>query len=282
MVPVPVIMHFFEDIEDGVYDGFPAPGFSLQKIENESITEKYGIDSPQTGVLVTGVTYESPSYNVIFPEDIIFAVDGYEVAGDGTIELRAGTRTSLSYLFQKCQIGEPIPLTIIREGEEITVELILDQTIHDQVLVAEEVYDVRPEYFIYGGLVFTPLSLNFLKIWGSEWYNQSYDYFTQYYFYNNQKTEEKESIVVLSIVLSSSVNSGYEDFSLEIVDKVNGIPIRSFREFVDLVDNATGEFIEFRTNLGHVIILNRDEVAASSSEIMYTYRIGSEDRYLRE
>lgn len=282
MVPVPVIMHFFEDIEDGEYNGFPAAGLRWQKIENKALTLQYGIAEEQTGVLIRSVAYHSPAFGIILPEDVITRISGYEVAGDGTIELREGTRTSLSYLFQEKQIGESISLTVIRNREEVQVELILDKTGHDIVIVAEAAYDVKPEYFIYGGLVFTPLSLDFIKIWGREWYNYSYDYFTQYYLYRNSKTEGKEDIVVLSDVLSAPVNTGYEDYYMEIIEEVNGEPVFSFTQFVELVDNTEGEFIQFRTNLGNIIILDREEAIAANPDILYTYGIQAGDRYLRQ
>ncbi len=38
VIPVPVIEHFLEDMEDGVYNGFPSAGFSYQTIRNEAFT----------------------------------------------------------------------------------------------------------------------------------------------------------------------------------------------------------------------------------------------------
>jgi len=282
VVPTPVIMHFFEDIEDGEYDGFPSAGFNWQGIENESITDKYGIGDPQTGILVNSTTYDSPSFESLFPGDVVMEVDGYEVAGDGTIELREGTRTPLSYLFQERHIGESISVSVIRDGELMSLELILDKTLHDLVMVAKVTYDVKPVYVIYGGLTFTPLSLNFLMIWGDDWFTRSYDYFAAPYKFGNRKTVEQDGIVVLGSILSAPVNSGYEDYSFQIVEKVNDEPVTGFAQFVELVDNAEGEFIEFMTNLGNIIILDREEAITANPGILRNYSIQGEDRYLGE
>ena len=282
VVPTPVIMHFFEDIEDGEYDGFPSAGFNWQGIENESITDKYGIGDPQTGILVNSTTYDSPSFESLFPGDVVMEVDGYEVAGDGTIELREGTRTTLSYLFQERHIGESISVSVIRDGELMSLELILDKTLHDLVMVAKVTYDVKPVYVIYGGLTFTPLSLNFLMIWGDDWFTRSYDYFAAPYKFGNRKTVEQDGIVVLGSILSAPVNSGYEDYSFQIVEKVNDEPVTGFAQFVELVDNAEGEFIEFMTNLGNIIILDREEAITANPGILRNYSIQGEDRYLGE
>ena len=164
----------------------------------------------------------------------------------------------------------------------MSLELILDKTLHDLVMVAKVTYDVKPVYVIYGGLTFTPLSLNFLMIWGDDWFTRSYDYFAAPYKFGNRKTVEQDGIVVLGSILSAPVNSGYEDYSFQIVEKVNDEPVTGFAQFVELVDNAEGEFIEFMTNLGNIIILDREEAITANPGILRNYSIQGEDRYLGE
>jgi len=39
-----------------------------------------------------------------------------------------------------------------------------------QHLVAEDRYDVKPTYYIFGGLLFVPLTRDYLKTWGQHWW----------------------------------------------------------------------------------------------------------------
>jgi len=41
MVPIPVIRHFFDDLKDGTYDGYPSLGVGLQDMENKGLRKYY-------------------------------------------------------------------------------------------------------------------------------------------------------------------------------------------------------------------------------------------------
>lgn len=273
VIPVPVIRHFFEDIEDGNYDGFPSAGFSYQTIRNTAFSERFSIEEEQAGVIVTRIANASPAAEVLEPGDVIMKMDGRSVAGDGTVEFRPGSRTSLNYMVNRRQIGETVPFEIIRDGIPETVEVTLSATVHDLTLVSDKIYDIPPEYFIFGGIVFLPLTLNYLEEWGRDWHLNTVDYLSYPLLFDNWRTADREEIVVLSFMLPAEVNTGYEGISCEIIETVDGIPIRSFSQFVEIVDSGTDRFLELITSLGNIVILNREEAVAASDEIMTRYSI---------
>ncbi len=279
VIPVPVIEHFFEDMEDGKYDGFPSAGFSYQTIRNEAFSASFSIPQEQTGVMITKLAFDSPAGQVFESGDILMAIDGRPVAGDGTVELRSGSRTRLDYMVNRHQIGETIPVNIIRDGVSLSVEMTLNTTLHDLTVVPNKIYDTPPEYHIFGGIVFMPLSLNYLESWGYDWYLNAVDYLTYPFLFDNWRTESREEIVVLTFILPAEVNTGYESLQNEIVATVNGVEIVSFSQFVQLVDSETDTFIEFTTSLGSVIILDREEAIAANRGILARYGI-TRDRLL--
>ncbi|MCK5130896.1 MAG: trypsin-like peptidase domain-containing protein [Candidatus Sabulitectum sp.] len=282
VIPVPVIEHFFNDIEDGKYDGFPSAGFSYQTIRNEAFSTMFGIRQEQTGVMITKLAFGSPAAEVLEPGDILLQIDGRAIAGDGTVELRSGSRTRLDYMVNRHQIGETISLEIIRDEDGIrhTVEMKLNTTLHDLTVVPNKIYDTPPEYFIFGGTVFMPLSLNYLESWGYDWYLNAVDYLTYPFLFDNWRTESREEIVVLTFMLPAEVNTGYESLKNEIIVAVNGVPVRNFSQFVELVDEGTDTFLKLATNLGNIIVLDRPEAIATNDEIMTRYGI-IRDRVLR-
>ncbi len=273
VIPVPVIKHFFEDIEDGIYDGFPSAGFSYQTIRNPAFSERYGIEEEQVGVIVTRTAYGSPAAVVLEPGDVILKIDGRPIAGDGTVEFRSGSRTRLDYMVNRCQIGETIPLEIVRNGIPERVEITLNKTLSDLILVSDRIYDVPPEYFIFGGVVFLPLTLNYLEEWGRDWRMNTVDYLSYPFLFENWQTEDREEIVILSFLLPAEVNTGYEGINYEIVEAVNGTSVRSFSHFVEMVDTGTDPFLELTTNLGNIIILDRADAIAAEEEITTRYGI---------
>jgi len=273
VVPVPVIRHFFQDIEDGVYDGFPSAGLAFQNISNPAITDMYSIAEEQTGVLVIGTAFGSPAAQVLEEGDVILELDGFTIAGDGTVQIASGIRTTLDYLITRRQVGETVTMLIVRDGREITLEMTLEETFEDLCLVPHKEYDRLPRYYIYGGLVFEPLSLNYLESWGSEWYNNALDYLSMPYRYNNWRTEDRSRIVIITYVLPSEVNTGYQSVRNEIVSSVDGESVSGFHHLIELLESAEGEFVTLRTNLGNMIILDRLEALAANDEIMARYGI---------
>lgn len=279
VIPVPVIEHFLEDMEDGVYDGFPSAGFSYQTIRNTAFSSRFMLPQEQAGVMVTKMAWDSPASRVLQTGDVIISIDGRDIAGDGTVELRTGSRTRLDYMVNRHQLGESISMDIIRDGAPMTVTLELNTTLHDLTLVRNKIYDVPPEYFIYGGAVFMPLTLNYLESWGSEWYLNSVDYLSYPMIFDNWRTEDTEELVVLTFMLPAEVNTGYETLQNEIIESVDGVPVRDFAQFVELVEGHTADFLELTTNLGNVIILEKSAAEAANPMIMARYGIAA-DRVL--
>lgn len=273
VIPVPVINHFFDDVEDGSYDGFPSAGFSYQTIRNSAFSAKFSIPSEQTGVMITKVAFGSPAAEVFEPGDILIQIDGRSIAGDGTVDFRSGSRTRLDYMVNRRQVGESIPLEVIRDGNVLTMSMTLNTTLDDLTVVPNKIYDTPPQYFIFGGTVFMPLSLNYLESWGYDWYLNAVDYLSYPFLFDNWRTENREEIVVLTFMLPAEVNTGYESLQNEIIETVNGIQVKNFSQFVELLENDSQEFIEFTTNLGNIIVLHRQEAIAANQSIMARYGI---------
>jgi S1-C subfamily serine protease len=105
MVPIPIIRHFFDDLEDGEYDGYPSLGISMQDMENDGLREYYQMEEGISGVLINQIIPGSPADGLLMSGDVLLSIGGYEVGNDGTIEFRTNERTQLNYVIQQKQIG---------------------------------------------------------------------------------------------------------------------------------------------------------------------------------
>jgi len=275
MVPAPVITHFLDDLKDGRYDGFPDLGVRYQSMENSDLRAKYKMKVDQTGVLVAGIFYDSPASNFLKIGDVILSVDKSKVQNNGTIEFRKGERTSFEYLVQQKQLNDFTTVVVLRNGEEKTIKIKLSDTFGATLLVSEASYDKKPTYYIAGGLVFQPLTMNYLYTWGDEWYNDAPSQFLEYY-YNGEKSEHKKQIVILTKVLADEINQGYQDFWNETIVKVNGRLISSIKDVVLAMETNTAEFHIIEDYLGRIIIMRRDTVEKNSNRILQTYQITSD------
>lgn len=266
MVPAPVIEHFTRDIEDGRYDGFPAIGVIVQKMENPDMKQKYGMAETQSGVVVNHVIWGSSASGKIMKDDIVLLVDGHPVADDGTVEFRPRERTVYKHFVEMHQLGEAVTLDILRKGEVRQVSLALNQTQNEFLLVQNEQYDVKPKYFIYGGIVFSPLTKNFINE-----RKRPPEYLVMEL--ENWPTRDKSEHVIAIQTLAADINKGYHDLYSWMVTEVNGKKFRDFQEFVQIISESSDPYIIFKNDKGFQVVLNREKAMESNDNILRIYGI---------
>ena len=273
MVPVPIIRHFLEDLKDGRYEGFPEEGIVVQTMENENLKQMHGLEEDQSGALVVGTLPESPADGKILAGDILLAIDGHPVADDCTVEFRPKERTHMSYYIQLHQVGDHLDLTLLRNGETYSVALHLTDPWGKHRLVPMTRYDERPSYFIYGGLVFSPLTLNYIQTWGNNWGEYAPSNLINY-FVNSRPEIKGEEAVILIKVLTSDVNNGYENFVNKRIAKVNGNKVKNLKAMVHAIQTAAeGDFVVFENEFGSIMALDRKKAEMEQSGILQVYDI---------
>ncbi len=273
MVPTPVIRHFFEGLEGGKYQGFPSLGVLLQNMENRDMRRKYRMKDRQSGTLVIEVLPASSAEGILLEGDVLLSIDGYDIANDGTVEFRSRERTSLAYTIHSHQVGETVQLQVLREAEEVTLSVPLLRTVEDNWLIPMERYGTDPTYFLYGGLVFSPLSKDLLSVWGVEWYDQAPNELVAM-LSHNVPSEEGEQVVVILRVLAAEVNDGYQHTAHWVIERVNGRPILNMKELVRVIEKEDEEpFVVLESSRGRHIVLDRERAQESHPQVLATYRI---------
>lgn len=272
-VPPNVIKHVLKDAEDGTLDGIPDLGFRAQKLESPAMRKAFAVDSSHGGVLVTKIFKNTPAHGVLQENDVLLEIDGYKVAADGTIEVRPDMRTDYKYAVDQRHVGDTMSLLIARNGETQTVEIVAGKRLDNYSLVRREQFDALPEYYIYGGVVFVPLNMNLIKRWGPDWHNRAPTDFLQ--ARNRWASEEQKELVVALRVLASDVNLGYHDWKNWIVDSVNGVKIRDFKHFSQMVRDAEGPHLILKDVDGYQMVFDVAEARASEEQIMAMYQIPS-------
>ncbi|MDD2353188.1 MAG: serine protease [Atribacterota bacterium] len=272
MVPVPVIRHFFKDIEDGSYDGYPSLGIGMQDMENEGLRKYYQMEPGASGVLINQVIPGSPADGKLQLGDVLVKIEDYPVGNDGTIEFRRNERTLLNYAVQQKQIGEDIILTVLREGNEEKLNINLSRSMKKDRLVPMEEYETLPTYYIYGGLVFCPLTKDLLNIWGSQW-SQSAPRELVCHLLSNTPEREDQQIVVLLKALAAEVNQGYQNINSWVVDQINGEKIWNMHDLVEKVENCQEPFVIFEDQWNKKVIIDKEKAMESHYEILDIYRI---------
>ena len=272
IVPAPVIKHFLKDYEDGKYDGFPKLGIWYLPIKSKLMAEYFGLNPKEGGVLLTSVEHGSSAFGLLYENDIILSIDNVSIARDGSIGLNKNLRVNFGYLIDTHFVKERIKIKVIRDKKKITIELPLKKFVQ---FIPDE-YSVRPTYFIFCGLVFMPLTINYLKTWGEDWENAQVDLVTLAYF--GHPTKERRQPIVMHSVFPNSVNMGYEGYQTWLLGKVNGHRISSMKNLLKIIDNITDKFVVIELERGSdnaKVILDTNACKKSEKDILKNYSIES-------
>lgn len=134
-------------------------GVKFQPMESPALRKHKQLPKGSSGVLVTKVDPLAPSNKVLQKGDVLLAVDGIDLANDGSIPFRKGERVELHYYFSQLFKGDTVDLTLFREGKVMQVSVPV--YIH-KFAVVPHLNNNAPSYFMVGGMVFTVLTHPFI------------------------------------------------------------------------------------------------------------------------
>ena len=276
VIPVPVIEHFLTDLEDGNYDGFPDSGIVTQSLENKALRSLVDIPESETGVYVYEVIPGGSSDGYIKEGDVVMEVDNHPIANDGSVLLRPGLRVQYRFYFNQRQLGETAQVTIWRNREKKTVSIPLTLNCGYRKAIKNYQYDRFPEYYVLAGIIFTPLSINYLATWGDDWLSQAPPNLIKY-FYGYKKTAN-EQVVIVNGLLASEMTTGYQDIADDQrVISINGSRFENFKEFVETVDIALAkdELITLELENNSIFVVSPTEHKKNEENLLKLYGLPS-------
>ena len=277
-IPTPVIEHFLKDIEDSHYDGFPFAGLRVMPLQSPAYRILLKLPDNDLGARVDGILPIPSTEKEFKLDDVLLKVGDYPVASDGTILYR-GNRVSSALAFQFVQAGQSVPVQIWRDGQQRQLSLPVSAYAGDRA--AGYQYDTLPRYLVYGGLVFTPLSLDYLRTLGGSAPEISNGEMYYELFFRNYEDHAKArpEPIVLASILADSVNANLRIRGRTLLDQINGVRIEKLEDVVRAFETCTNGFdlIEFLPHHG-CETLERSEVANANSRILKTYGIAHDRR----
>ena len=266
-IPVNILNNFLEDIKDGKYDGSPLLGVEWLELESPSHRRMLGIEDKTGGILIKKVFKNSPFEGVLQKNDVLMKLDNYPVESDGTIEFRKNEKTDFTYVNQQKKYGDNLSYEIIRDKKTKTGQVKLEKKDIKYTVVTEVTIETPPSYMVYGGLLFEPLTSNYMA-GVIEKLGSVYD--------REELYKDYKELVVLVRVLPFDVNLGYTDAENEIIVKVNGEKYKDFKDFAQKVKNVKSGFIVFENDNGDEIVLDVKEVEEQREALMQNYNISSD------
>jgi S1-C subfamily serine protease len=273
IIPCEEIELFLKDIADGRYDGKPAMYDDLQTLENPALRSFLKLDKSVEGMVVHKPDSPDPAYP-LQEWDLITKIGDAPVDDEGMIKLGGNLRIHLQYLVQKVAKNGKVPLTVVRAGKEIQIELPVSSK--RQMLISS-LGGAYPSYFVCGPMVFSTATTEFvggftrgqrgaammswLGLIGSPLATRIGD---------KPAFEGERLVVISSPLFPHKLSKGYSPPYYQVVKTVNGIPIKNLGHLVEVLRDSKDEFItiELACHGGETLVFSRKEMFAATDEIL--------------
>lgn len=273
VIPVPIINHFLIDIKDGKYHGYPELGAAIMDTRNSALRESLGLSGDLTGSVVYYIDPFGSAKGFLKPNDVLLEIDGHNIAEDGTIKLN-GNSIEFSELIERKQWGDTISLNIMRDKSIQNIEIPL--TNPEDHYVFRNLYDQRPEYCTLGGLVFSPLTRNYLATIGQtlNGANQQQLLYATLDAKPDMLFKDRTEFVVLIRRLPHPINSYTDRFMNGIVSEVNGAHIGKLSDMQKAIQNPINGFQIIRfLGMNDYIVFDAEAEKRAQPQIMQRYAL---------
>lgn len=241
IIPCEEVELFLKDIADGHYDGKPSMTDELQTFENPALRPYLKLDNSVTGIIVhqpasTGASYPLKTW------DIITKIGDTTIDDEGMVNIGNNLRIDFRYIIQKIAAKGKVPLSIVRGGKALKIELPVSS---DHPMLIPDLQGSYPDYFIYGPLVFSVATSQFIS-------NLNRGNLLGVYAFmgsplaarmgDNPAFPGEELVVVSSPFFPHALAKGYGNPIARVVKTVNGISIRNLNHLVQVLRDSRDEF----------------------------------------
>jgi len=280
-VPPCLIWRFLYGQARGRPASLPSLGVSIQPLESPAHREMVGLAEGETGALVKEV-HRGPgeAESVLRAGDVLLQTGRYPVDNFAAVEL-LGYRVALSAVQDLHYIGDEVQLQVRRDGQDLELRAALRSAIH---LVPRSLYGescgMSTEFYICGGLVFVPLTADFLEqAWSSA--KDRPPHLVDLYG-RGVITPERSEVVILLSILADDVNAGHGSgyVGSPIVERVHGHPVADLADVVARLQQAVQEAefvtVDFQMASGpYEVVLKSADIPEADERIQALYGLPS-------
>jgi S1-C subfamily serine protease len=269
IIPCEEVELFLKDIADGHYDGKPVMADELQTFENPSLRTYLKLGNSVTGIIVhqpasTGASYPLKTW------DIITKIGDTTIDDEGMVNIGNNLRIDFRYIIQKIAAKGDVPLSIVRGGKALKIELPVSS---DHPMLIPNLQGSYPDYFIYGPLVFSVATSQFIS-------NLNRGNLLGVYAFlgsplaarmgDNPAFPGEELVVVSSPFFPHALAKGYSNPIARVVKTVNGISIRNLNHLVQVLRESRNEFdvITYWGKGGETMVFPRKKMLEATDEIL--------------
>ncbi len=270
IIPNEEVDLFLKDIADGRYDGKPAMYDDLQTLENPALRDYLKLDKTVEGMVVHR-PYKTDASYPLKEWDVITHIGDTPIDNQGMIKLDKDLRVSFGYLTQRLAKDGKLPLTVVRTGKLLRIELPVSA---EHPTLVTDLHGSYPSYFIYGPLVFSTATWQFVSSVENNANTMRILGFAKSPLLTRALDapdgELEELVVVSSPFFPHKLANGYSNPAGSVVYSINGMRIRSLRQLVAVLRDLKDPFvtIEFDQKGGEALVFSRPAMVAATEEIL--------------
>ena len=270
MIPTPVIRRFLADIEDGSYDGYAELAVEHSNLLNPVDREYLGMSPGMTGVRVTNVMSVGSAFGVLEEDDVLIAIDGHPIDNNGHIKLEE-EYVQFAEIIERKFHGDSVEFDIFRERTPLTVTVRLRGAW--PYLIYRNEYDKRPRYVLFAGLLFQPMSRDFMSAHKVK--NPQIKYLYDFYI-TDEIFEERPEVVILSSILTDHINTYLGGFTMSVIDEINDLKIKRMADLAAAFAKPADQYVIRTIDGGPPIVIDAVNVEAARKRIVSNYHVTSE------
>ena len=271
IIPCEEIGLYLADVADGKYDGKPVLGDRLQTLENAALRSFLKLPNGTQGIVVDEPAKRPDGGEGLKKWDVISKIADRNVDDQGMVKLGANGRIAFQFLVQSLARAGKVPLTVVRDSKLLQIDLPAPAA-HDGLIPSLD--GVYPPYFVYGPIVFSSASMEFV---GGFLSNQGMGNMMGLMTSSlvkrmlDQPAFPGESLVVVSSpFFPHRLAQGYSNPMGLVVKKVNGVAVKNLTHLVELLRDERGEFVslDFEGMFKETIVFSHKEILAATEGIL--------------
>lgn len=270
VIPNEEIELFLSDVADGRYDGKPLLLDSVQTLENPVLRQYLKLDRSVEGAVVHRPARSDAAYP-LKEWDVITRIGEHPVDNQGMVKLGPNLRVRFQYRVQQVAKDGKVPLTIVRDGKTMQVQVPVGGA---RQLLIPDLAGGYPSYFVYGPIVFTRATaeyLSFITANAAALNGFSFNASPLVTRRGDSPDAQHEELVVISSpFFPHKLVAGYSNRMGAVVESVNGVPVRSLRHLVALLRDLKDDMVVLRFDQreGETMVLPRKEMVAATEGIL--------------
>jgi S1-C subfamily serine protease len=270
IIPNEEVDLFLKDIAGGHYVGKASMHDDLQTLENPALREYLKLDKSVEGMVVHRPDKSDAAYP-LKEWDVLTRIGDTPIDNQGMVKIDKDLRVSFGYMIQKVTKDGKLPLTVVRAGKTLKLELPVSP---EYPKLVSDLRGEYPSYFVYGPLVFSRATRQFLGAFENNANLMRVLGFVKSPLvtraFDPPSDDLQELVIISSPLFPHKLANGYSNPAGSVVSSLNGTPVKSLKHLVALLRDLKDPFVtlEFASKGGEALVFSRQALVAATDDIL--------------